>query len=102
MRDCPKCGAAVDGEVCGVCGEGRREKPKSAPRDPDWWRCADVYRGQRCGKAGSISHNTHGGGPWYCRQHAFRDGGGGELPPGGFRAISDLANGVMREPGQEG
>jgi hypothetical protein len=36
-----------------------------------WWQCANVEHGQRCARAGSVSRNTTGGGPWYCAQHAF-------------------------------
>lgn len=26
---------------------------------------------ERCHYPGSVSHDTHGGGPWYCRHHFF-------------------------------
>ena len=65
------------------------EKGKGgSQRDPDWWRCCNVERGQRCSNPGSLSHGTMGGGPWYCADHFGFSGGAGPKipPPAGFFA----------------
>ena len=73
---CPDCGDPLSQSgVCGSCGYGRGNKPKGPPVDPLWWQCTNVDRGQRCAKAGTVSHNTHGGGPFFCLQHAFPNHG---------------------------
>ena len=83
---CPDCGDPLTSRgVCGSCGHGKTSV-KGKPLDPDWWRCCNVEFGQRCLKAGSISHGTNGGGPWYCQQHAFSSHTP-TAPPGGFQAL---------------
>lgn len=73
---CPDCGDPLaQSGVCGSCGYGRSSKPKGAPVDPSWWRCTHVDRGQRCAKAGTIAHTTHGTGPYFCLAHAFPNHG---------------------------
>lgn len=69
FRPCPECGDSLSASnVCGSCGYGKTAT-KGKTFDPDWWKCASVDRGQRCGKPGVMSHSTHGGGPWYCAPH---------------------------------
>ena len=90
MIDCPKCGTLVNGLECGHCGYGKTNA-KGKSQDPDWWRCADVKFGARCGKPGALSHSTHGGGPWYCRDHFGRTGAvlGAVAPTGVFQSIRE-------------
>lgn len=68
--------------------------------DPDWWRCADVMFGNRCAKPGGMSHGTHGGGPWYCRDHFLgnSDPGPRFVPPGGFKEMHDLVKAAPARP----
>lgn len=69
---CPDCGDPLSQSgVCGSCGYGRNSKAKGPAPNLNWWRCSNVERGQPCAKPGTVSHNTHGGGPWYCLAHAF-------------------------------
>lgn len=77
LDDCPKCRAPLEGaKLSCSCGWSKRkataavaeEKPK-AFFDPDRHKCAWVADGHRCQYPGAISHTTHGGGPWYCRDH---------------------------------
>jgi len=75
--DCPQCLKPVDGQTCPFCGYS--ELPATSllrPRDPDWWRCSHVDRGQRCANPGVYSPSTHGAsadgkssGPWLCQAH---------------------------------
>ena len=45
-----------------------RVEPKEKPK-------VSFYCNQMgCPKAGTISHNTRGGGPWYCADHFFFSG----------------------------
>lgn len=69
MRDCPKCNAVVDGEVCPSCGYG--SSPKSQVlKDPDWWRCCDVdTASNRCASAGTLTESVRGSDRWYCHAH---------------------------------
>lgn len=115
MRDCPKCGAHVDGQWCQVCGEG---KPGGvgiqAKRD---WLCVNSERGQRCANLGTLSMGTQSTGasgkdapdPRYCYMHfppfKGRYHKGATPPPMGFQALKDLAHRIaptQREPGEEG
>lgn len=76
---CPDCAEDLQPNAS-TCRCGWRAKPKSIAtsgerakvRDPDWWRCCYVDRGDRCEEAGGISPSTHGGGPWYCGNHYQR------------------------------
>lgn len=72
--ECPECREPwrVGAKLCRTCGYRVPGAPEQAA--PDRWRCADVERGMRCGKAGTLSPSTSGGGPWYCADHfpAFR------------------------------
>jgi hypothetical protein len=72
MKDCPTCGAVVDGPTCLACGP-KPSGAKGAPADPNWRLCSNVEYGQRCARAGTISHSTYGGGPWFCPQHFFHE-----------------------------
>lgn len=84
MRDCPKCGAPVDGVACPTCGHGQ---PKQAKKADD----AIDRRCPRCGGLGVFSTNTNGSGPWYCREHSTRSVGGSSCPPpGGFASLREI------------
>lgn len=89
MRDCPVCKAFVDGPTCQQCGYGAPKAAKSAPVNPDWWRCADVDReGSRCAKPGPLTESTRGSDRWYCYQHypPFRSRGYARSePPAGWK-----------------
>lgn len=116
---CPDCGAGLL-ERARSCKCGWKATPTastSAARptgpDPDWGRCADVFLGQRCTKAGALSHGTFGGGPWYCGVHFHKEApiGDSVKPPGGFRTIKSLVDPLtpkrevetvgQREPGSD-
>jgi hypothetical protein len=95
MKDCPTCGAHVDGDYCQRCNTGKRgQKGVNPDRN-----CPD------CGRQGSISDNMDGSPPWFCGDHyrshknlnAQRTG-----PPRGWQALRELAAGRWREPGEEG
>jgi hypothetical protein len=104
MRDCARCGKPVDGDTCAACGYGVPVGKASAWHDPLWWCCANVEQGQRCNKPGGISHGTHGGGPWYCRQHAFPHEHA-RAPRAAFATAMGAARralGPMRQPGEDG
>lgn len=91
---CPECGDPLARSgVCGSCGYGRN-KTQARIVDPDWHRCANVDRGMRCAKPGSVSHGTHGGGPWYCPTHAFPHDAPAERIGDPLRAI----RGFLRKP----
>lgn len=83
------------------CKCGWRSKPvrsiatageRAKVRDPDWWRCSYYDRGERCNEAGGISTTTHGGGPWYCRDHYGRitSPASGKAPPGAFQSLRQI------------
>jgi hypothetical protein len=61
--------------------------------------CADVYRGQRCTKAGSFSHSTHGGGPWLCWDHFAPHAASLKptAPPHGFQSLKAIIRKVDPE-----
>lgn len=68
MRDCPTCGAAVDGLTCPICAHSEAG-PVRPPR-PDHWQCTDVDRsGARCARAGSTTESTMGSTLWWCADH---------------------------------
>lgn len=70
MRDCPKCGAHVDGLVCSFCGEGKAKRSAERPAaDPTRWLCANEEHGQRCAKLGVYTSSTKGSEQWYCADH---------------------------------
>lgn len=102
MRDCPKCGAPVDGNACASCGynETKTTGKATVVRDPDWWRCAFWDRGERCENAGGIGLGTLGNAVWYCRTHVdiVRAGidrkSGATPPPKGFQSLRDSLGAV--------
>lgn len=71
MADCSSCGALVrpGAKVCKSCKAPVRASERYV--DPDRGRCEYNDHGFRCSGTGSISLNTHEGGPWYCRKHAL-------------------------------
>jgi hypothetical protein len=87
MRECPTCGAVVDGLYCLKCSAGKTAKAT----DPDWWRCADTdAQGQRCSRPGALTESTRGAERWHCHLHyaPFRGRGYGikrAPPPQGWR-----------------
>ena len=108
MRDCPQCGAFVDGEQCQKCRYSEAKRGHTALPDVDKYRCAWTDRGVRCTNAGTWSDSTNGSGPWYCRDCDRRRAGISTRhpPPQGFKAISNLFRELepvyQREPGEEG
>lgn len=87
---CPDCGETLRGNACGSCGYGKKSAGKDV--DPHWYRCSNEARGQRCSKPGSVSHGTHGTGPWLCWQHFTGNAPTGDFvpPPSGFRSIAQI------------
>ncbi len=89
MRDCPKCGAPVDGVSCKECGEGKAVTGKGTSGQD--WQCGHYDRGQRCAGLGVWSPSTTGTGPWFCRLHDGRAYVGHRTrPPGGFKQLQDV------------
>jgi hypothetical protein len=97
MRDCPKCGAFVDGLRCKSCGYA---EPGAKASDPDRYRCEHVDRGQRCAGVGSISPSIHGTGPWFCAQHmpGLGERSSESAPAGTFEALRALTKRVVPVP----
>lgn len=95
MRDCPRCGNPIANSAvaCNGCGWQDRAAKRTDGADPDWWRCCDVFQGQRCAKPGALSDSTKGHGPWYCADHypEFRGRLAGKVPPpAGFKALRNV------------
>ena len=69
--ECPECRSPLSASAtyCG-CGWGRK---KSGSKSQAIENCAWVSASGRCRYPGTISHNTQGMGPWYCRFHAKPD-----------------------------
>lgn len=67
---CPKCSGEIGNST--YCGCGWRKGEKKEP-DPNfalgYQRCEWVSDGLRCKYPASLTHSTHGSGPWYCRLH---------------------------------
>lgn len=96
LDECPKCRAPLEGNKLSCsCGWSKRKAAAMAeekPRqffDPDRHKCAWVADGIRCRYPGGISHNTLGGGPWYCRDH-FHNAD----PVVGAKIVDDSIHGV--------
>ena len=76
-RNCPECFQPIaQGRSSCPCGwidpisiPKRQGGAGPDHRDPAYGSCDYTDRGLRCTAAGGISTSTHGGGPWYCRQH---------------------------------
>jgi hypothetical protein len=69
--ECPQCGSEIGkARYCG-CGwkQGKADPQKSAGVG----NCAWLANGEQCHYPGTISHNTVGLGPWYCRFHVTPD-----------------------------
>lgn len=68
-RDCPQCGnpliAPFKSCACGWGAPKRAEREQ--PRHDGF--CSWHANGKRCRYPGSLSSNTNGAGPWYCRYH---------------------------------
>lgn len=100
---CPDCKSELS-PGARRCECGWQKTPPSTngnARDPDWWRCADELLGQRCGKAGSMSHGTHGGGPFYCAAHFHRQDPNEEqraVAPGYIQSIREVLRPIARDP----
>lgn len=100
-RACPECGSGLRNPKACACGWTAAPTSTGSggkSSDPDWWRCADTLLGQRCGLAGTMSHSTQGGGPWYCAQH-FRKEAPGKVDrtPGNVHAMREIAR-KYRQP----
>lgn len=67
---CPECGFAVTRDKC-VCGW--TPSGKVAEKSAGIGKCAWVAHGEQCSYPGTISFNTQGMGPWYCRFHSQPD-----------------------------
>ena len=71
MSECPKCDAEIGkSSYCG-CGWKKKSWKVGADeyRDPFPLQCSWMAGGERCNYPGAHSHNTTGGGPWYCGAH---------------------------------
>ena len=71
MSECPKCHTEIGkSSYCG-CGWKKKSWKGGADeyRDPFPLQCSWLSRGERCNYPGAHSHNTTGGGPWYCGAH---------------------------------
>lgn len=96
MRDCPNCGAHVDGLRCSGCGFS--EAGAGPVADPNRFLCEHVDRGLRCANAGTLTSNTVGPaggkgahpGPWFCARH-FKPLRDGAQDPNGAERIAEIA-----------
>jgi hypothetical protein len=88
MKDCPHCGAAVDGLACQSCGytEGQRPRAADAKVTHDH-RCAFVDEGRRCDAPGSICRN---GSDYLCSRHDERLHGGSARTPEGLATLREI------------
>ena len=66
---CPKCHVwiADDSVIHEPCGWG--VNAVTGAQDRNSTQCAWTAGALRCQYLGSLSHDTHGSGPWYCREH---------------------------------
>jgi len=66
---CPKCGArnATGSKECDGCGVIFKDIRNDQPAID--LNCPFNDHGRVCGKRGSLSDSTLGGGPWYCPEH---------------------------------
>jgi len=71
-HDCPKCGEVLlpGATSCPECQWDVRAKQTKEDPPPDR-QCQFRDGPQRCPLDGVFSHNTRGGGPWYCMEHAM-------------------------------
>lgn len=102
MKNCPECGAAVDGLVCPHCQYRDASAPLGRQGRPDHWLCVHEDRGQRCANAGSLTESTRGSERWYCAQHfpLFAGRGYGQhrsAPAGGFKTLTDVLKPAARD-----
>jgi hypothetical protein len=110
MRDCPSCGAAVDGLTCKACGHVERAGvAASLPQGYDERiaeitrrqpQCAHTVRGMQCAKIGTISPATTGDGPWFCADHmpGLSRPSQHYAPPHGFESLRALTHRVAPVP----
>lgn len=71
MSECPLCHREIG--KSGYCGCGWKKRSwkgrDEGSSDPFPLQCSWVTNGERCNYPGAHSHNTSGGGPWYCGAH---------------------------------
>lgn len=67
--ECPKCSNEIG--KARYCGCGWKQAGKGDPqKSAGIGQCAWLANGEQCHYPGTISFNTQGMGPWYCRFHA--------------------------------
>lgn len=68
--ECPECMRPLrpSATSCRSCGWGTSENA-TVVADQQRFRCAWQANGDRCRYFGTISGDTKGAGPWYCREH---------------------------------
>ncbi len=66
---CRTCQAELVKGVCPECGEYKKAQDKPAGFPLGYQQCEWLSGQDRCRYPGSISTNTHEGGPYYCRLH---------------------------------
>lgn len=66
---CPHCSQPLEDDgSCPGCAYGhKRQQAKPPSQQPRL--CAFNDHGEPCHQPGHLSQTTHGGGPWYCRNH---------------------------------
>lgn len=76
MADCPKCHSEIGNSTrcgCGWRKQSMRERfmahEKANPFPLGYQQCEWDSGGVRCKYPGSLTTNTHEGGPYYCRHH---------------------------------
>lgn len=70
LAECPDCATPLPARAtsCRSCGWASSGKAAALP-DLQRFRCAWQAHGDRCRNFGTISGDTKGAGPWYCREH---------------------------------
>jgi hypothetical protein len=75
MADCPKCHSELGNATYCGCGWRRRSmreqfREREVNHHPlGYQQCEWESNGERCKFPGSMSTNTHSGGPYFCRLH---------------------------------
>lgn len=70
MSECPLCHTEIGkSNYCGCGWKKKSWRGSEKKSDPFPLQCSWLANSERCNYPGAHSHNTTGGGPWYCGVH---------------------------------